>query len=152
MSINGLPDDVKLADQVEKLQNHRCRKSCEKKNVESKTCRYGFPKLLSERTLLAEPLDMADEQERETKLKEYQDTLIRAKEVLTNADPTKDMSFSEYLEKIGINETKYYEALSHTVRGKVLVLKRSFKERNINNYNKEWMQAWQGNLNVKSRD
>ena len=142
-------DDVKLADQVEKLQNHRCRNSCQKKNVESKTCRYGFPKLLSERTLLAEPLDMADEQERETKLKEYQDTLIRAKEVLTNADPTKDMSFSEYLEKIGINETKYYEALSHTVRGKVLVLKRSFKERNINNYNKEWMQVWDANMDIQ---
>ena len=34
-------------------------------------------------------------------------------------------------------------------KGKVLVLKRSLKERNINNYNREMLVAWNANMDIQ---
>ena len=54
-----------------------------------------------------------------------------------------------FLGDIGISYEDYEKALKISQRGKVVILKRNLKERNINNYNKEWMLAWRGNLDIQ---
>ena len=60
------------------------------------------------------------------------------------------MTFEEFIEEIGsIGEKEYMDALSTTKQGRVMILKRTVAERNINNYNKEWMKAWQANMDIQ---
>ena len=54
-----------------------------------------------------------------------------------------------FLETLKISTHDYEEALKISERGKIVVLKRTLKERNVNNYNKEWMLAWRGNLDIQ---
>ena len=43
----------------------------------------------------------------------------------------------------------YETALSTSQKGKVVVLKRTLLERNVNNYNKEYLWAWKANMDIQ---
>ena len=130
-------DDDSLLNIVNSVQIHHHTKSCLKHNGK---CRYGFPKLPSNKTIVAQPLpeDM-DKEERKQLLEKAKDTLRKAVDVLNGGVEfdedidlddfvklvDKDLSTDEYLRFIGITE-----------KGKSIILKRSVKERFVNNYNK----------------
>ena len=133
---------------VNEVQKHHHTKSCKKYNG---SCRYGFPKLPCPETVLAEPFpsDM-DENEKARKIKRAHDVLEKAKLLLENLeDFDENMSYEEFLEMIGTNPQEYLDIIKISDKGKVLVLKRSLKERNINNYNREMLVAWNANMDIQ---
>ena len=55
-------NDPKLKKLVEDLQKHKCTHTCKKKGPD---CRFGFPRLPSNRTLVTEPINKNNESEME---------------------------------------------------------------------------------------
>ena len=53
------------------------------------------------------------------------------------------------MSKANISEQDYYKALSVSAKGITVILKRSPKELFVNNYNSEWLRAWNGNLDLQ---
>ena len=43
----------------------------------------------------------------------------------------------------------YYEALGVSKKGKIIILKRTVQEMWVNNYNPEWLLAWNGNMDIQ---
>ena len=60
-----------------------------------------------------------------------------------------EMTYSEFIKKLGVSKKEYKDALRVSIRGSVLILKRSVKERNINNYNPLWLSAWNANIDIQ---
>ena len=55
----------------------------------------------------------------------------------------------EILKKAGILKSDYYAALRVSTRGTVIVLKRNIREIFVNNYNAEWLNAWNANMDIQ---
>ena len=56
-----LPENEELRKVVEDLQTHSCTKSCRKKGP---TCRFGYPRLPSDETIIAIPLDKENQEDK----------------------------------------------------------------------------------------
>ena len=96
-----------------------------------------------------------------------QKVLEKVKTVLNNMDVRfeEDKLFSEHLiDRITIDDILvhaeiaddlvssrklYYEALGVSKKGKIIILKRKVQEMWVNNYNPEWIRAWDGNMDVQ---
>ena len=59
------------------------------------------------------------------------------------------MSISAILNLACVNESDYYDALKASRMGNKIVLKRTPKEIWINNFNPEWLRAWNGNMDIQ---
>ncbi len=141
-----LPDDPNLRKTVEEVQTHHHTKSCQKFSL---LCRYGYPKLPSPKTIIARPLpkDM-NKHEKEKLMKEATETLAKAKEILE--DPkSASMSFEEYFAVLGVSEEQYLKYIGISERGKILVSKRGLNETFVNNFNTEWITAWNANMDIQ---
>ena len=143
-----LPDtDNNLKAIVAEVQKHSHTKSCQKYTGR---CRFGFPKLPSPKTFMTEPLEpMEDEKEKEALMKKANEVLKSAKEILDDEGCNDDMSFDEFLQMIGISQEEYLHYINITQKTRVIILKRSVKERYINNYNKEMIIAWNANMDIQ---
>ena len=173
----ALPEDQhNLRDIVSEVQRHKHTKSCLKYDG---VCRYGFPKLPSPRTVLSKPLELShpklnekerntkkakaskilsdakkllidiDEKERIRKKYKASKTLSDAEKLLMDTNSDENMTLEEFYAAINTNENDYVEALSISERGRVLILKRGLKERNVNNYNNEMILAWNANMDIQ---
>ena len=125
--------DEELRSIVGQVQRHKHTKSCRKY---SGSCRFGFPKLPSPKTFMTEPIKDMDDEEKEKLVKKATETLKLAKEILDDPDCKDDMTFEEFLSKVGVNEEDYLWYISIIHKTRTLVLKRNVRERYINNYNK----------------
>ena len=140
-------DDEVLNVIAKEVQNHNHSKSCKKYGP---NCRYGFPRLPSRKTLIAAPLpDTLDENEKNLKIERAKKILTSAKDLLEDPELDDDMSFDDYLSKIGVTDEEYHDAISIMEKGFQLILKRSIKERFVNNFNPEWLKAWNANIDVQ---
>ena len=148
----SLPDDNdNLRQIVKEVQKHKDTPSCLKYNG---FCRYGFPRLPSARTLLARPLEEThpemSEEDRKALKDRATEVLERAKKLLSDDNFNEEMSLKDFITEIGAkDQTEYETFLSISERGKVLILKRTCKERNINNYNPEMITAWNANMDLQ---
>ena len=139
MSCNTSSDDLSVNDIAKEVQYHKHTKSCRKYGT---NCRYGFPRLPSRKTLVATPLDDAmNEDVKQAKLKKFKDLLERARELLESPDIDEEMSFDDYLKLLGVSDKEYHEAIGTMSKGYQLILKRSVKDRYINNFCPEWLKA-----------
>ena len=86
-----------------------------------------------------------DEEKRKEKLEHYKKILEKVKMALEDEKLDDTLTVNKFLENLDINYEEYHNALGTSERGRVLVLKRNLKERNVNNYNKEWLTAWVSN-------
>ena len=80
------------------------------------------------------------------------DLLSKAKDILEQEDLDKkfpNMSIETFCQEIGCTLEKYEEALGTTRNGKVLVMKRDVKDRFINNYNPEMLDAFNANMDIQ---
>ena len=139
--------DQRLDNIVKEVQRHSHSKSCRKYGT---SCRYGFPRLPSRRTLLAKPLpDTMCEDEKIFRKEKAKKILSVAKELLESPDIDENMTFDKYLETIGAHDDEYHEAISIMEKGHQMVLKRSVNERFINNYCPEWSKVWDANIDIQ---
>ena len=51
--------------------------------------------------------------------------------------------------KAGVTLQEYEEALSFTKTGYKVVIERDLTEIYVNSYNVEWMEAWDGNMDIQ---
>ncbi len=140
-------EDTVLLDIVTNVQKHHHTKSCRKYNG---SCRYSAPWLPSPKTILAKPLSSTMEpSEREEVLSKAKEILDKAKNYLEDPKIDESVSFSKFLCEIDVSEEDYMNAISVSNRGNVIVLKRDVSERYINGYNKEWLRAWNANMDIQ---
>ena len=144
-----LPEEnPKLNNIVKEVQKHKHTKSCLKYNG---ACRYNFPKLPCPVTILAKPETEADgtEEQRRKNLNDAKIVLEKAKTLLNTEDLDENMSFETFCEKIGTTRELYLKYIGLTSKGRVLILKRTIKERNINNYSVEMLECWNANMDIQ---
>ena len=130
------PEDGKLKELVLLLQNHKHSSYCKR----NKTCRFSFPKPPCNKTLITK-VDF--ERDRD------QDLAVLSKVQKLIADGSTELSLSELLDKAGVTEQEYIDALEWSTNGNVVVLKREPSECCINNYNPSVMLAWQANMDIQ---
>ena len=94
------------------------------------------------------PEDM-DLHEKKKALQSAEEILFKAKRLLDSVDFDESMTFEQFLQEIKVSEPDYIRALSTSQKGKVLILQRKPKERFINNYNSEMIQAWDANIDLQ---
>ena len=150
-----LPDESQKDSQilnniVSNTQKHGHTPSCLKYHG---NCRYGFPKLPSMKTIIAKPLpETMDKEERQKKLADAKVTLQKAMQLLENdKELDENISLADFVKLIDpqLSIEQYMDQISITERGKSIILKRTVKERMINNYNKEMIIAWNANMDIQ---
>ena len=159
--------DETVSHIVREVQIHNHSKTCRKYGSK---CRFSFPKFPSEYTIVAQPL-LADDFPSKDDLEEHQKmlktVLEKVRNILEAMDIRKkdDKLFAQHLlEKITIDDILihaeiaddlrtsrklYYEALGVSNKGKIIILKRTVQEMWVNNYNPEWLLAWNGNMDIQ---
>ena len=142
---------------VEQVNWHSHSKTCRKHHS---VCRFHFPKFPSDRTIIAQCLpDTLDEKDNHQILNKSKSILQAVKCVLVTF-PEKREELDEYIHKnsisiekilklANVSEAEYYQALSISLSGTSIILKRQPSEIYINNYNHEWILAWNGNLDIQ---
>ena len=157
-------DDPDLRDLVKEVQWHHHSGNREKKTgcyKKGPHCRFNYPRFPSKRTIIAQPpkkrkkgVEGADKDETEKEFserkKKYKESLKKVKDVLVEIADEELQTISEkvILEKAGMTSDDYYEALRHSQVGACIILKRKPSEIYINNYNPEWIKAWDGNMDI----
>ena len=148
---------------VTEVQYHKHSKSCRK---HGNFCRFGYPRYPSDETIVAQPLDKTkfpSEKALKDELKRLREILSKVKEVLESYDGLvstgmtkeelldllEDVTLDDILDQAGVSKLSYNKALSISVKGTCVVLKRRPSEMNINNYNPEWIKAWNGNMDLQ---
>jgi len=123
----------------------------EKKQV---FCRFDYPKLPSEKTFISYKLDQKQfptDEDYFHKRNIYLKVVNQIKAYLINLDRN-DLhlhTLDSILKHNNISKELYYESLKYTSRGTSVVLKRNVDEIYVNNYNYEWLKAWDGNLDIQ---
>ena len=56
---------------------------------------------------------------------------------------------AEIADNLKTSRQLYYEALGVSKKGKIIILKRTVQEMWVNNYNPEWLLAWDGNMDIQ---
>ena len=124
--INLEHDDALVKD----VNVHNHTKSCQKGGL---GCRFDFPRLPSEETLIANPIadDELETEESKKKLEHSKQILKTVKDKLTELTDEEIELFNndlkDFLQKLGIDSKDYHEALRISQRGKTIILKRKLK-------------------------
>ena len=73
----------------------------------------------------------------------------KVKDALDSPNLDENADLQTFLNNAEVDYDKYKEALRVSERGKTVILKRSVKDRMINNYNPMFLKAWNGNLDIQ---
>ena len=154
----------KIVDIAKETQTHHHTKTCKK---HSPDCRFGMPRYPIWITLISKPIKGEDEEEKRDRRIKHKEVLRAVLEVLEDEvemaniwkdyeknKETKDQYIINRKERImkvlkvaGVSEKCYLEAVQeHTRKGVNIILARDLDEMYINNYNPEWIRAWNGNM------
>ena len=137
-----------LNDAVRQFNIHHHTKSCRKWSTD---CRFHFPRLPSNKTIIATPLaeDIPDEE----KKKILNNATVVFKKVHDKLENLKEeeegMTLEEFLLSIGISLDDYEKCLKVSQKGKCIILKRTLKERYVNNYHPYFLLAWFANCDFQ---
>ena len=115
-----LPEDIEKRKVVKDLQSHTHSKSCQKKGS---TCRFDFPKLPSNKTIISKPVDKETE-EGKLNLKESKETKDKMKAYIESDEFDEKKNLDEILKDLDINLEDYERALEISE----IVLKRAPNE------------------------
>ena len=160
VSVSLESDNTELNQKVRESQIHDHRDSCKKKGT---FCRFNFPRPPSNKTIIAKPLpEEMPEEEKLAKLEkaEFILTLVKAKLIeLDDTKSTKSYTLEEFLAEINeefkkkylenLDEATYHDALGISERGKIIILKRTVMERNVNNFNPYFLSVWNANCDLQ---
>ncbi|XP_070567337.1 uncharacterized protein [Ptychodera flava] len=118
-------------------QMHRHAKTCKKKG--QCVCRFGFPVPPMPRTMILQPLPMDTDESTEQILQKHYENI---KTVVTDLQFGETLSFSEFLNKLQLDEQTYINAIQSSLTSDKISLKRSPNEIRINSYNETLLKAW----------
>jgi hypothetical protein len=156
-----------------RVNRHHCTRKCERK------CKYGFPRFPLKETLVIDKHEFDDIIEHEELWNEEcgnpvtnvrkilhdveevlkdQEQLDMIKEKFPDKGVTKEENYQYRAERIdemlriagGISYEDYIMAIKKTKKhGSAVLLQRDIDEIYINNYNPEWILAWNANLDIQ---
>ena len=140
-----------VSEIVRQVQIHKHSRTCSKYGM---TCRFSYPKFPSKKTIIAQPLSKTDfesDAKYKATVSKYTATLDSVRKVLGNLEEDKLASYSvnDVLNLAKVNEKDYEKALSVSSVGTTIVMKRAVDEIYVNNYNPEWIRAWNGNMDLQ---
>ena len=137
-----------LNEAVQQFNVHHHTKSCKKWSGE---CRFNFPRLPSKKTIIAKsPSLEIPEDLRKKMLSDAKGLLKKVQKKLDNITPEEEaLSLEEFLKLIDISLEDYEQCLQMSQRGKCVILKRSLKERYVNNYHPFFLLAWFANCDFQ---
>ena len=137
----------KLDKIVKEVNVHGHSQSCKKFGS---NCRFGFPKFPSNETVIAKPLPSnMDEEQKKAKLEKAKEILGHVKFHIEHLLNEYTEELNDFLERIGIKLEDYMDALRISEKGVTIVLKRKLSEVFVNNYNPDFIYAWNGNIDVQ---
>ena len=164
VSINPKVVGEDVARCAQEVNKHHHTRTCHKLSTE---CRFHFPKYPSPSTIIAQPMKETGKK-RTQKLEKHNKTLAAVKDIIEdekniekimkkhpnkgNKDNYKEQRLERIkllLEMAGVRIEDYLEALETSKVGSLIVLARDVDEVFINQYNVEWMRAWNGNLDLQ---
>ena len=170
-------NERQLNQLVREVNMHHCTRSCRKYHKEK--CRYDFPRLFSQETIISNPLPSDTKNEDVVKkiLEKRSEIIKLVKEGYKQLDEIEtkfDTCPERFLEEIcGLNVKEhgfssddpdnilkidnpndimeiYNKALSVSEKGgRSVILKRKISERNVNNYNPLFHSIWQANTDIQ---
>ncbi|KAG7465590.1 hypothetical protein JOB18_040958 [Solea senegalensis] len=166
------PELLKIVSEVQ-VHSRNHSKSCKKGNVE---CRFGFPKLPMDRTILTYDTPSPEEEddndggkddrEEESrrgkeaksagkkkaalvkKQKEARDKLKPLRNLLCDPNASFD-TLTELLEKCNLTHEQYLDAVFDLTIGSVLYIKRRPNDCWVNAYNPVLLRAWNANMDIQ---
>ncbi len=141
-----------IKDIVKDVQTHHHSRTCTKRG--NKGCRFQYPRFPSEKTLISQPLkreDFVSDELFRKQVKFHVSILDKVRDLLEslNEDDFTNLSIDNLLNKAQVSKDDYYTALKISLKGTRIILKRSLSEIFINNYNTEWLRAWNGNMDLQ---
>ena len=143
--------DEELNLLVKEVNTHHHTSSCQKKGH----CRFDFPRLPSKRTIIATPLEIPKNETSEEKdkrmerTKKASDILRIVKDALKFLeDNDEDLNLEQFLQELDISLDDYENSLKISTRGDTIILKRTIRERMVNNYNGKMLKVWNANMDV----
>ncbi|XP_052412218.1 uncharacterized protein LOC127957635 [Carassius gibelio] len=138
-------NDTVLYETVNSVQKHSTRhsKTCRKKNT---VCRFNFPRPPTSRTFITRERNADDSKGKgeDTTASE----IIKKVKAALNSDVNFD-SVDAFFSSIGINQTMFEKAYNECSKKKSIVLKRNPKDVWVNQYNRDLLRAWQGNMDIQ---
>ncbi|KAK3094305.1 hypothetical protein FSP39_000082 [Pinctada imbricata] len=138
-------DDPDLHRLVTTLQQHQHSATCKKKGT---FCRFNFPKLPSNRTIIAHEIESDDPIKIKQLKQQNMDTLSKVHEILSQKE-TLPTTVESLTTAAGVSLDEYEQALEMSKYGKTVVLQRTPQEININYYNPDLLRTWCANLDVQ---
>ena len=156
-------DDQDVKGIVNEVNTHHHTKACHKKGT---TCRFNYPRLPSTETVIAKPYmhmdivnkkgEQASDEEKRRVFKKLNAKLEKIKEKLEDDDLMKvlechplEKQISELYKKCKVSVEDYTRALKYSYGRYSITYKRNLQERYVNCYNKEWIKAWNGNMDIQ---
>ena len=164
-------NECKVGEKVSKIVlqvNIHCHtKSCRKYDC---PCRFFYPRFPSRKTIIAGPIIGVDSDQRNKRIKTYEETLDKVRCILNETETIEEIikligtsekeSLDEYrvnkvrrieamLEKAEVTMEEYEEALSFTKSGYKVTVERDLTELYVNSYNAEWIEAWDANMDMQ---
>ncbi|XP_062409039.1 uncharacterized protein LOC134100005 [Sardina pilchardus] len=138
--------DAELYEVVSSVQRHSTRhsKTCRKKNT---VCRFNFPRPPSSCTFITRGGNCEDLSGNDDNTSAS--TIIKdVKTALTMPDMNFDTA-DAFFESLGIDQGLFEKAYNICSKKKSVVLKRNPGDIWVNQYNKELLRAWQGNMDIQ---
>ena len=149
-----------IARVVKEVNQHRHSKTCRKYGG---SCRFNFPKPPAPHTIIVQPLREGDTEKRRKLLVESDIVISKVMNVLEDEESMEKLlemcekkSLKAKEQKIlaacimaKVSYDDYLKALSVSNHGYSVVYERDIDELYSNPYNIEWMQAWDGNLDLQ---
>ena len=162
------PELHKIVSEVQ-IHSRNHSKSCKKGNV---LCRFGFPKLPMDKTIITSPIVDDDDEDDDQQQKSGQKTSPKGKkgkrknralrirqkdtkdklQMLRNLISDPNASFnnlSELLEKCNLPYEEYRKYVNNLTMTNVIVLKRHPNDCWVNGYNADLLRAWNANMDIQ---
>ena len=154
-------DDPDTKQLVSEVNTHHHTQSCHKHG--QRNCRFCFPKLPTSKTIISVPFKFIEKEGVELDMeqkyeifKEQQHILQEIKDLLDDDDMIReleglpvDIQIEELCQQVNVSVEYYYEALKYSHNKYSVHYKRRVEERYVNNYNKEWLMNWNGNMDIQ---
>ena len=120
------------------FQRHKHSRSCRKGGKPE--CRFGIPFPPMRETVILQPFSGEDS----TVYEEYYKAIQK---ILRDLD--EDITFDEFLAKIGLSEENYIKAMQTSIKSEKIFLKRKPNENRINPYIKDLLGVWKANHDIQ---
>ena len=157
-------NDPDISDVVKEVNVHHHTRTCKKYGPSH--CRFGFPRYPTDETVLAVPYQFMEgvnekgeawsPEEKKAIFDDFQVVLDKVKATLKDDELMAEVEVYSHEEQLKalcelseVTVEEYKEALKYTLCSYKFHHKRTVAERMVNNYNKEWLLAWNGNMDIQ---